>query len=266
MTAFSFLFRAGSSVRAGFLARAWAIALCLLILPAASFAAPGSSHDGSARGEQTSGKSTGPSDGHQEAGHHAAPTFADINWFYGLIGEREGVQPGLLFRPVGMPVPLGSLLINSGILFFLIWKLGGPAIAQGLVSRKQRIAGDIEAAAEMKKDAERQLAHYEGKLKEVGEEMERIKKEMRLQAEADRKKIVEEAKARAVALEAEAKILIDQERAHARHEATKAALVLAVKEARSQIESRLTAEDQERLASDLLTSVERHFSSQGAPS
>ena len=79
--------------------------------------------------------------------------------------------------------PVGALLINTAILFFLIGRFGGPGIKQGLKDRKQRIAGDIEKAAEMKAEAEEQLAHYEEKLAQMESEMERIKKEMAEQAE-----------------------------------------------------------------------------------
>lgn len=205
--------------------------------------------------------------GHAEAGHseghgHHVPHFSDINWFNGLIGEKEGVEPSLLWRPPGTPVPLGALLINTAILFFLIGKYGGPAIVGGLSTRKQRIAGEILAASKMKEEAEEQLAHYEGKLKEMTAELDRIKKEMREQAEADRERILSEAKKHREVLEAEASQMVAQELAQARHEAIISAVSHAVEAARQGIAQNLGPQDHERLAQGLLTSLEHHLSSE----
>lgn len=189
-------------------------------------------------------------------GHDHVPHFSDINWFYGLIGEKDGVEPSLLWRPPTMPIPLGALLINTAILFFLIGRFGGPGIRQGLVDRKNRIAGDIERAAEMRKEAEGQLAHYEEKLEQMGSEMARIKKEMQEQAEADRARALEEAKERQSAMEREARTLIEQELAQARHDATMKAISGAVDAAREEVKKNLSPQDHERLAGDFLSSLE----------
>ncbi len=194
--------------------------------------------------------------GHGAHGHGHVPHFSDINWWTGLIGEKEGVEPSLLWRPPGTPIPLGALLINTAILFFLIGRFGGPGIRQGLVDRKKRIAGDIEKAAEMRKEAEGQLAHYEEKLEQMEAEMARIKKEMQEQAEADRARILEEAKERRSAIEREARTLIEQELNQARHEATLKAVSGAVAAAREEVKKNLGQQDHERLAQDFLGSLE----------
>src|SRR5690606_39041088 len=123
------------------------------------------------------------------------------------------------WRPPGTPIPLGALLINTAILFYLIGRFGGPGVRQGLSDRKARIAGDIQKAAAMRKEAEGQLAHYEEKLAEMEAEMARIKREMQQQAEADRQGILKETKDRRAAMEAEAKQMIEQELSGVRHQA-----------------------------------------------
>lgn len=216
-------------------------------------------HDDAAHSHEAHGSEHEEAGAHGEAGSHGAhghvPQFSDINWFHGLIGEKEGVEPSLLWRPPGMPVPLGALFLNTAILFFLIGRLGGPGIKNGLKSRKARIAGDIQKAAKMKEEAEEQLAHYEGKLSEMEAEMTRIKKEMREQAEADQARILTEAKSRREALEAEAKLMVEHELAQARRDATTQAVSSAVRAAREQIEKSLSSQDQERLATELLSGL-----------
>jgi F-type H+-transporting ATPase subunit b len=216
-------------------------------------------HDHGAHGEEH-GSAASEVDSHGDAHGHDAhghvPHFSDINWFYGLIGEKEGVEPSLLWRPPGTPIPLGALILNTAILFFLIGRFGGPGIKQGLVDRKQRIAGDIERASKMKEEAEEQLAHYEEKLHKVESEMTRIKEDMRRQAEADRVRILEEAKVQRAALEAESRKLVEQELAQARQDATIEAIRSAFTVAREQIVAELKAQDQERLANEFLGEVE----------
>ena len=46
---------------------------------------------------------------------HHVPTLEDYNWFYGFLGEKDGAEPSFLFRPKGMPVPFGAMLLNSAL-------------------------------------------------------------------------------------------------------------------------------------------------------
>lgn len=215
-------------------------------------------HTGLAHAEVAHGDVAHGESEHHEAGHgHAdghVPHFSDINWFYGLVGEREG-PPSLLFRPPGMPVPLGALLLNSAILFYLIIRYGGPAVKRGLAQRKQRIAGDIQAAARMREDAEKQLAYYEQKLHHMSTELERIMKETREQAQAEQAKAIEEAKTRRAVMEVEARQMVEHELAHARQEAIAALVSRTVQNAAARIQQSLEDADQARLSEVLIASV-----------
>lgn len=250
-----------SSFRALLLAAAFAFS-GLAALPA--LAAPkGSAHEASDvsadEGAEHAAAGHGAADhgdAHAHGDHHAAPTFADINWFHGFLGEKEGVEPGLLWRAPGTPVPLGALLLNTAILFYFLGRFGGPAIRSGLTARKQRIAGDIEAARRMQEEAKTQLEHYEQKLAHMTAETERILADVRAQAKAEHERIVAEAKARTVALQEEARQIIEHERAHARQAAIHALVERAVEDAREEIVKSLRADDQERLAKSLFEKVE----------
>ncbi|HSC88029.1 MAG TPA: ATP synthase F0 subunit B [Polyangiaceae bacterium] len=202
-----------------------------------------------------------PHGGHGEGhGHHAAPQFSDINWFTGLVGESKTAEPGLLWRRPGTPVPLGALLINTAILFYLLGSKGGPAIKQALIARKQRVAGDIEAARVMKAQAEEQLAHYEAQLEQMEAEMERIKSEMREQAKVERERILADAAVRREAMERDAHQMIGQELNAARETIAQTTAREAVKEARKLIAQHIQTQDHERLAQDQLASLGKNFS------
>jgi len=199
---------------------------------------------------------------HGAEAHGHAPHVSDINWFTGMIGESADAEPGLLWRAPGTPVPLGALLINTAILFFLLGRLGGPAVKKGLVERKQRIAGEIEAARVMKADAEEQLAHYETQLGQMESEMERIKAEMREQSQLERERILAEAKARREVVEREAHLAITQESNAAREAISQSVAREAISAARALIARSLNEQDHERLAKDLLASVEKNVKSE----
>jgi F-type H+-transporting ATPase subunit b len=221
----------------------------------------GAEHGAAEHGAAEHGAAEHGGDAHEgahAAGHgHHDPTFADVNWFYGFLGEKEGVEPSLLYRKPGMPIPVGVLLLNTAILFFILGRIGGPAIGQALVDRKKRIAGDIEAASKMKEEATAQLATYEGKLAEMASEMERITADMREHAKSERERILREAAQRRESLEKEARQLIEAELAHARQEMAKSAAKAAVKLAQAQLEKSLTADDHERLSKEFLGGLEK---------
>jgi len=196
--------------------------------------------------------------GHSGAAEHGhVPHFSDINWIQGMIGEKADAEPGLLWRAPGTPVPLAALFLNTAILFYLLGRFGGPAIKKGLFERKKRIAGDIEAARAMRVEAEQQLAHYESQLSQMTAEMERIKSDMREQASMERTRILEEAKARREALEREAHVAIGQELSAAREAIARVFAREAVAAARKLVGGSLTETDHQRLAGDLLASVQQ---------
>lgn len=239
--------------------------LCAFLLAGTAAAEQHADHPGHAEHAATADQAA-PADqaadepaaehGHDAHGH--VPHFSDINWATGFLGEKEGVKPSLLWRPVGTPIPLGALLLNTAILFFLIGRFGGAGIKKGLVDRKSRIAGDIERAAAMRADASRQLAHYEGKLSEMESELTRIKAEMEEQARIQRDQILNDARQRRVQIEQEAQRLVVQELAQARHEAVSKAVSGAIAAAREEIQKNLTDKDQEKLSQELLGSLAAH--------
>jgi F-type H+-transporting ATPase subunit b len=200
-----------------------------------------------------------PPEGHEAAhgeghGDHA-PTFDDINWGYGFLGEKEGVEPGLLWRPKGMPVPFGALLLNAGILYWLIFKFGKKPIADGLKARQVGIMKGMEEAAKVKAEAEASLAKYQKQLDEIDEEVARIRREAKEQSEAENARIVGEAKERRTRMERDARLLVEQELKAAREGLLRDTVRAAVKSAETTIVARLGDADQQRLGDEYLASI-----------
>ena len=145
--------------------------------------------------------------GHGEEEHEGA----EINWSYGFLGEKEGVQPDLLYRPKGMPPPFLANVANALMLFAVLVTFGRKPVAEALKQRKQRIVAGMDDAARMKAEAQTKLTEYEDKLKRLDSEVERIRTEMREAAEAERRRILAEAKERRDRMERDAHLLVEQE-------------------------------------------------------
>jgi F-type H+-transporting ATPase subunit b len=193
-------------------------------------------------------------EGHEGHGDHA-PTFDDINWGYGFLGEKEGATPSLLWRPKGMPVPFGALALNAAILYWLLIKFGKKPIGDMLKARKLGIMKGMEDAARMKAEAEASLAKYKKQLDEIDSEVERIRREMKEAGEAESARILSEAKERRERMEKDARTLVEQEMKAARETLLRETVRAAVKSAEATLISKLSDGDRQRLGDEFLASV-----------
>lgn len=188
-------------------------------------------------------------DAHDE--HHQS-----INWFYGFVGEAEDEEPSLLWRTPGMPVPLLAHLINSAILFTILYKVGRKPIVEGLAKRRETIMRGMEEAAAMRNEAVEQLKAYEDKLASVDAEIARIRKDMREAADAERAVILAEAKKRHERMERDAKRMIEQELKSAREELMEETVRIAMERATALVSQAASDADHERLCEEYLNSVQ----------
>jgi F-type H+-transporting ATPase subunit b len=191
----------------------------------------------------------------EHGGHDHAPTFDDINWGYGFLGEKEGATPSLLWRPKGMPVPFGALALNAAILYWLLIKFGKKPIGDMLKARKLGIMKGMEDAARMKAEAEASLAKYKKQLDEIDSEVERIRREMKEAGEAESARILSDAKERRERMERDARTLVEQEMKAARETLLHETVRAAVKTAEATLVSKIVDSDRQRLGDEFLASV-----------
>jgi F-type H+-transporting ATPase subunit b len=220
-----------------------------------------------AEGEQGEHAHDAPAEGHGEHaeghGEHAeghgdhdhAPTFDDINWAYGFLGEKEGAEPGLLWRPKGMPVPFGALALDAAILYWLLIKFGKKPIGDALKARKLSITKGMEDAAKMKAEAEASLAKYKQQLDEIDETVARIRREMKEAGDAESARILEEAKERRARMERDARALVEQELKAAREQLIRETVGSALKSAETSLRSSIGDADRQRLGDEFLASI-----------
>ncbi|HEV8549302.1 MAG TPA: ATP synthase F0 subunit B [Polyangiaceae bacterium] len=238
--------------------RAWLslsfVALALAaspVLAAQEAEAPAAQHGARAPGAAAHGHAAAK--GH---GEHV-PTFDDINWIYGVFGEREGVEPSFLFRPKGMPAPFGIWIFDALLLYGFLYVKTKEPLRKALKERKASILRGMDEAARMKREAEVRLGEYEEKLASMEQEIERVRREMREAGEADRARVLAEARARSKRLEDDAKALVEQELATARDALKGEMIAHAMASALSSVKSRVSADDQQRLADEFLAGLVR---------
>jgi F-type H+-transporting ATPase subunit b len=189
---------------------------------------------------------------HQE---HGEGHEAEFNWAYGFLGEKEGVEPSLLYRPTGMPHPFLANVINAAVLFGIIVRAGKKPVREALRRRKTRLVGSMEEAAKMKADSEVGLAAHEKKLAHLDDEIERVRREMREAAEAERHRILSEARERRDRMERDARLLVEQEEKAARETLMRETVASAVRSAEEIITKQLGSADHDRIARDFLETV-----------
>jgi F-type H+-transporting ATPase subunit b len=191
------------------------------------------------------------------AGHdaHHAPTFDDINWYYGLLFESEGAEPSLLFRPKGMPVPFLGYVLNALALYALIYRFAKKGVKEGLARRKATIERGMKDAADHRAAAKARLADYEQKLASIDEEVERVRTDMRHAGELERARILSEARARRERMERDARLLVEQELAAARELLLKETVESALRSASETLKAKVTPSDHARLADEYLSNL-----------
>jgi F-type H+-transporting ATPase subunit b len=229
-------------------ARAGASLSALVVCAAALFVSP------QASGEEPHSASPHAGAEHPE-GAHAEEHHQDFNWFHGFIGVKDGVEPSLLWRTPGMPPPFGALLLNTLLLFGIIFKVAKKPVMRGLLERRQRIMRGIDEAAAMKKEATAQLEMYKSKLGNLDSEIERIRTDMRATAELERQRILAEANTRSLRLQQEARLLVEQELKGLREQLTRETAQAALRSARELLIAGTSTADHRRLCEQYLQTL-----------
>ncbi len=202
-----------------------------------------------------------PAEGsHSSAAGHGAehvPHFSDINWATGLLGESDTSEPGLMFRPKGMPAPFLATLLNWGVLVGLIVWVGKKQLPLALKRRRDQIVEGMETAAKMKAESETRLAEYEAKLANISQEIERVRAEMTRAAELERERILKEAVERRARMERDARRLVETELAAAGEELRREVAAQALKWAKILISQQVSLSTQHQLFDEGISDLKK---------
>lgn len=232
--------------------------------PGSAHEAPsGQGHGVTELGARPTGLSEQASGDAHAGGAHGGEHHQEFNWLHGMVGAKEGVEPSLLWRTPDMPIPFAAVLLNTALLFGLLFKFARKPVAKALVDRRQRIMRGIEDATAMKEEAKRQLDFYRAKLENLDSEIERVRREMREGAETERKRILEEAGTRRTRLEQEARLLMDQELKALREDLTRETAKAALRSALELLKANTSTDDHRRLCEQYLETFQPPSPRQG---
>jgi F-type H+-transporting ATPase subunit b len=153
--------------------------------------------------------------------------------------------------------------INLAILLVVLFVLARKPVQAYFAERRNEIKNDIEAAANLLDDGERRFKEWQGKIVDLGTELETIRSDTRLRAEQERELIVAAAHDSADRIKADAMVSIEQETRRAQAELRKEAAHLAVDLAEEILRNQVEDRDRDRLADEFITRIEPGGSTAG---
>jgi F-type H+-transporting ATPase subunit b len=141
------------------------------------------------------------------------------------------------------------------LLAIVIWALKKANVKGSLAARQAAIDKALQEAAEAKKTAEKISAEYSEKLATANKEVDALYAAIRTEGEAEKVRIIAEAKAMAEKIREQAGQAAQQEVLKARTELRVEAARLAVELAEKAIKEKIVKDDQDRLVGEYLTKV-----------
>lgn len=159
-------------------------------------------------------------------------------------GGDEGGH-GLLF-------PTINLLILVAVLVYF----GRKPVQSFFAERRRTIGGELEAAAQLRQQAEQRHAKWQRRLADLERELAEIRATARERAESEREHILADARASAERIHRDATAAIEREVRRAHEGLRREAANLAVELAAGMLRERVGPEDRERLLDEFIARVE----------
>jgi len=146
-------------------------------------------------------------------------------------------------------------VLNFALLVIVLFFVAKKPVKEFFQSRQKGIEEELTDLEQKKRDAEKELADYESRLKNLKEESDRILEDYARQGEEAKKRIIAEAEEQAEKLEELAKRNIEQEFKTAKAALKKEIVEKAVEEAEKLVKDSIAEEDQDKLVDEYLKKV-----------
>ncbi len=164
-------------------------------------------------------------------------------------GAEHHADSGVLLKDF-----LYRVLNFSIVVALLVYFLRKP-LKKGLAGRSEEIEKALSEAKKAKEEAEAKFAEYDLKLSQATVEIEEISASIRREGELEKQRIIENAKAMAEKIEADAERTADIEVAKAREQLQREAVQLAVALAEDLLKKNFTKEDDTRMIDEYIQKV-----------
>lgn len=145
--------------------------------------------------------------------------------------------------------------LNFAVLAIALFFLGRKPAKTFFSSRRKQISDEIKDLEQKKADAEKQLAEYQARFKNLDQESKQILEDYIKQGEKAKERIIAQAEAQAAKLEDMAKRNIEQEFKAARLQLQQDIAELAIEQAEAVIRESISSDDQDKLVDDYLKKV-----------
>jgi F-type H+-transporting ATPase subunit b len=149
-----------------------------------------------------------------------------------------------------------SQLVSFGIVFFILWKWGFPAVVRTLEKRQAVIREGIENAEKARHDLAEATARAEQVLQEARVQAQETIAQATRAAEREANRIQDEAHARAAQIEQQQVARIQQEAARARAELSRLVVNLSISAAGKVISKSVDSSDNRRLVEEFVHASE----------
>ena len=165
----------------------------------------------------------------------------------------------------GWPPPFGFALINFGIFLAIMSRLAWKPLQAFMQQRHDGIAKALAEAKRLHQEAEATLQRYETKIGGIDAEIDTLLTSIRKEAEQEKARIMASAEADAKRLREEAERQIAAEIDRARRELRRGVIEAAIAAADETLKKNIAADDQRKMAEHYVVEVEQR-SKAGRPS
>jgi F-type H+-transporting ATPase subunit b len=148
-------------------------------------------------------------------------------------------------------------VVNLALLLAVLFFLARKPVQAFFRDRRERIQGELQSAAQLRKEAEERYAKWQRQLVDLDDELERVRTTARERAEAERERILADARAAAERIRSDAHVAVEQELRRAREQLREEASALSIQLASELLREQVTNTDRDRLLEEFITKIEQ---------
>jgi len=148
-------------------------------------------------------------------------------------------------------------VVNLALLLAVLFVFARKPIQTFFRDRRDRIQGELQSAAQLHKEAEQRYAKWQRQLVDLDAELERVRATARERAEAERERILADARAAAERIRSDAHVAVEQELRRAREQLREEASALSIQLASELLQAQVTDTDRDRLLDEFTAKIEQ---------
>lgn len=156
----------------------------------------------------------------------------------------------------GGVVDLVWRVVNLALLLAVLYAFARKPIVGWFRDRRDQIQGELASAAQLRRESEERHASWQRRLTQLEDELATIRASARERAEAERERILADARATAERIRNDARAAVDQELRRAREELREEVADLSVRLAGEMLSGQVGDGDRDRMLDEFIARVE----------